>query len=221
MAKNYAGKSNTIVGTLRTEEVWAEDFNDIATDIESIESDIATLQTDVGTNTSDISALDGRVDILEADVAVLKDKQYIFLVSNSDIDIPDTEVVIMPDVNIGSNGLTYDDTTGILTILKTDVYHTNITASINATATNKTAELWLEIDDNEGSGFVPVPYSGFKRTFPNQNEVEAVYVSSKVLAAGHKYRVKAVSDVSTGINLVTKTLTNAIVMPSIKISISN
>ncbi len=188
----------------------------------------ATLQVNEGSNLGDATfpyfVINGLESISKTiatneyvDTQVLR--SYFSAVNTSDIQITQTQQILKVPLITASNNIVYDNTTGELTINKAGFYDFNMTLNIDALSTGVILEVWVQQFTN--SVWVNIPTSGFTQEFSNIREPKAIYLLKTQLEQGNKYRIMAKSNSNTNLYARKTTLTNAVIMPSVRVGISN
>lgn len=106
--------------------------------------------------------------------------------TTSGIVLPTTPTVIKPATTVGSNGITYDSSTGIYTFTYGGTYSLTITLNATASAANKTIYFYAE--ENIGSGWVIRRYSARSRLLATTIEEQSLFSASINFAAGTQTR---------------------------------
>ena len=106
--------------------------------------------------------------------------------TTSGIVLPTTPTVIKPATTVGSNGITYDSSTGIYTFTNGGTYSLTITLNAVASAANKTIYFYAEV--NTGSGWVIRRYSARSRLLATTTEEQSLFSASINFAVGEQTR---------------------------------
>lgn len=106
--------------------------------------------------------------------------------TTSGIVLPTTPTVIKPATTVGSNGITYDSSTGIYTFTYGGTYSLTITLNAIASDVNKTIYFYAE--ENTGSGWVIKRYSARSRLLATTTEEQSLFSASINFAAGTQTR---------------------------------
>ena len=106
--------------------------------------------------------------------------------TTSGIVLPTTPTVIKPATTVGSNGITYDSSTGIYTVTYGGTYSLTITLNAIASAVNKTIYFYAE--ENTGSGWVIKRYSALSRLLATTTEEQSLFSASINFAVGEQTR---------------------------------
>ncbi|MDH4127374.1 MAG: hypothetical protein OEV44_01375 [Spirochaetota bacterium] len=132
--------------------------------------------------------------------------------------IPDTNTVLVASTIEESQNITYNNTTGVLTIDHTATYVLGSTISIGTLGVNKTVEIWIEYESSP-SVWTPVPNTGFFRTYATADENEICCHREKTIPAGTNLRIVAKSNDAVNVSATTRSLSNGLIMPSIRLTI--
>ena len=106
--------------------------------------------------------------------------------TTSGIVLPTTPTVIKPATTVGSNGITYDSSTGIYTFTYGGTYSLTITLNAIASAANKTIYFYAE--ENTGSGWVIKRYSARSRLLATTTEEQSLFSASVHFDVGAQTR---------------------------------
>jgi hypothetical protein len=138
-------------------------------------------------------------------------------VSTQTVPVTTTPIVVKAESLKVAQFVSYDSLSGELTFNSYGSHLVFLGLKIDSSVRNKKLELWIEKFD--GAVWVPVPDSGLVRSFLSEQEVEIGYVFTDIFNKGDKFRLRAVSDASSGIRLLSTTLSNGIKMPSVRLSV--
>lgn len=116
--------------------------------------------------------------------------------------LPTTPTVIMPQTVASQRGITYDPTTGIITLPQARQYST-FTVMNTSLLGSKTIYTYAEI--NVGAGWVASTYSGREISVPAQADGQVQTVSRNYFPAGTQLRFPLYAS-SAGVNLVSVNL---------------
>lgn len=106
--------------------------------------------------------------------------------TTSGIVLPTTPTVIKPATTVGSNGITYDSSTGIYTFTYGGTYSLTITLNAIASAANTTIYFYAE--ENTGSGWVIKRYSALSRLLATTTEEQSLFSASVHFDVGAQTR---------------------------------
>jgi hypothetical protein len=117
--------------------------------------------------------------------------------------LPTTATVIKPDTTIRSEGVSYDSSTGVITINNSQDY--NISMLINATPSASNKNIYLYFEENiAGAGWVPKLYSGRQLNLPNATETQVIVSIARYYEVGTQIRFYVWGDAT--VNLITSNL---------------
>lgn len=135
--------------------------------------------------------------------------------------IPTTAVVLICNGATSSNNISYNSTTGVFTFQKDGTHSLLFNLSIhNSKSSTIHVELWTE--KWNGVGWDEVPNSGVFKEFIR--EAEGLYSINKGLCSvtsGEQYRIMAKSSSDTALTMESTILSNGVVSPAIRLSITN
>lgn len=139
--------------------------------------------------------------------------------TTSGIVLPTTPTVIKPATTVGSNGITYDSSTGIYTFTYGGTYSLTITLNAIASAANKTIYFYAE--ENTGSGWVIKRYSARSRLLATTTEEQSLFSASVHFDVGAQTRHNIWASSST-ITLnstdVAGTTAGTVTIPALRVS---
>ena len=139
--------------------------------------------------------------------------------TTSGIVLPTTPTVIKPATTVGSNGITYDSSTGIYTFTYGGTYSLTITLNAKASAANKTIYFYAE--ENTGSGWVIKRYSARSRLLATTTEEQSLFSASVHFDVGAQTRHNIWASSST-ITLnstdVAGTTAGTVTIPALRVS---
>ena len=97
------------------------------------------------------------------------------------VTLPTTPTVYAPSLTITALGITYDSSTGIITLPESRVYSSFLVVNANVSG-SKTVNAYVSV--NTGSGFVISQYSGRQLNFNGATDGQLSTVSRNFFAAG-------------------------------------
>ena len=106
--------------------------------------------------------------------------------TTSGIVLPTTPTVIKPATTVGSNGITYDSSTGIYTFTYGGTY--SLTITLNAIASDANKTIYFYAEENTGSGWVIKRYSALSRLLVTTTEEQSLFSASVHFDVGAQTR---------------------------------
>ena len=138
--------------------------------------------------------------------------------TTSGIALPTTPTIIKPVTTVTSNGITYDSSTGIYTMVNGGTYSLNITLNATPSASNKVIYFYAEEDT--GSGWQIKRYSARQRRLNVSLEEQTVFTASIFFNPGTKTRHYIWADATVTLNSVDVPGTTAgtVTIPALRVS---
>jgi len=152
------------------------------------------------------------------------DQRYkcLYSVNTSTVNIPDTPITVTANSIEDINRIVFDADTGEITFLCEDCYLLEATFNVDVTAgLAREIELFLEMYNEVAADWDIIPNSGYKREIAGSAEGGLTYVRVSNFKEGTKIRLRAQSSSATGLRLLSETLTNGTVVPSIVLAVKN
>lgn len=138
--------------------------------------------------------------------------------TTSGIALPTTPTIIKPVTTVTSNGITYDSSTGIYTMVNGGTYSLNITLNATPSASNKVIYFYAEEDT--GSGWQIKRYSARQRRLTVSLEEQTVFSASIYFNPGTKTRHYIWADATVTLNSVDLpgTIAGTVTVPALRVS---
>lgn len=108
--------------------------------------------------------------------------------TSASIVLPTTPTVFKPSTTVASDGFSYDNTTGILTINESSSYAITIQFNAEPSASNKNIYFYAESSEDGGSTWTITRYSGRQLELENAAETQVQVNAARYYSTGTKLR---------------------------------
>ena len=125
--------------------------------------------------------------------------------TSASVTLPATATVFKAPTIASSDGILYDTTTGIITMVHSGSYILNFMFNATPPSAGKSIYFYAEIDT--GAGWQKVQYSGRALQLPNAVETQVIGASSNYYPAGTKLRVYVWGSVASIVIKTTEVVT--------------
>lgn len=169
-----------------------------------------------------MSILNAFTDDEQTKLAALNTYACLSAINNATVTLPLTAITLTCNVVSDIAQIDFDTVTGIMTPLVSDCLTMMCSLNIRvSSAAAKVIEVWIESYNTSTLLWEYFPNSGYKREIAGSAEGGISYMRIGHMMAGTQLRLRALSDSATEVQLLSTTLTNGVVVPSIVFGVKN